>query len=588
MRQQLQTRSTATYHEWLERYDVLTSADRAAIAARVAVLPQRLISVVMPVYNPRERWLSAAIELVRHQLYPHWELCIADDASTAPHVARVLAEAARDPRVRVIRRTENGHIAEATNSALSLAQGEFVALMDHDDLLPEHALFEVAEELAAHPETDLIYTDEDQVDDSGRRFQPHFKTDWDPDLALGQNMVSHLGIYRRALLERLGGLRNGFDGSQDHELVLRFAEATTAARIRHIPSILYHWRQTGSGSFSEGAPQRCAAASRRAVAAHLSRTGAQDAHVAPNPLVPLWARVTRKVPEPAPTVSVIVHAGAGSAPLEQSMEALLRATRYPSIELILVTTGPGGADVNTEHLATEAGVQVLHDDGALTPSALTNKAAAAARGDVLLLLHRDIEVISPDWLEEMVSQALRPDVGAVGAKLLYRSGRVQHGGLLLGAGPEGVAASYEPLSPRQAAGYAGRLQLLREVSAVSSDCLAIRRTLFMEIGGLDCENLPERFSDVDLCLRLRERGFRVVWTPFAELQRPDPAAGGVEAGHHLQRTATSEASFMRERWGAALESDRFYSPNFSLHDGQYQLSAPRRRRPWRDVADAAS
>ena len=500
--QQLQNRP---YREWIEQYDTLTAADRAAIAARVPLLPPRLISVVMPVYNPREMWLSAAIESVRAQLYPHWELCIADDASTAPQVARVLASFASDPRVKIVRRGENGHIAEATNSALALARGEFVALMDHDDLLPEHALYMAAEELAAHPETDLIYTDEDQIDARGRRFQPHIKPDWDPDLALGQNMVSHLGIYRRSLLRALGGLRNGFDGSQDHDLVLRAAEATTAPRIRHIPMVLYHWRRTGQGSFSEGAPERCATASRRAIASHLARTGADDAAVEQNPNLPLWARVVRRLPHPAPTVSVILRAHDRVELLDRSATAILETSFYPAVELLVVDTGgaePAVLDL-LERLAQDPRVRVLRDHDPGNTAAVTNRAARSATGEVLLLLDPDVDPNGPGWLEELVSQALRPDVGAAGAKLLYPDGRVQHCGLLLGVGADGIAGSYEALAPRHAAGYAGRLQLLREVSAVSGDCLAVRRGVFNAVGGLDEHNLATAFGDVDFCLRLR-------------------------------------------------------------------------------------
>ncbi len=568
--QQLQGRP---YRDWVDKFDTLGQTDRNAIAARIATLPQRLISVVMPVYNPQERWLSAAIELVRGQLYPHWELCIADDASTEPHVARVLAQAARDPRVKIVRRAENGHISAATNSALPLASGDFVALMDHDDLLPDHALYMVAEEIHAHPDADLIYTDEDQVDGRGRRCQPHFKTDWDADLVLGQNMVSHLAVYRRTLLNQLDGLRGGLDGSQDHDLVLRASEATTPARIRHIPAILYHWRQTGQGSFSETAPERCAAASRRAIVGHLGRSVTASTAVEPNPTLPLWTRVVRHLPDPAPLVTVIVQASDRPDLLASVITRVLDATAYPALELLVVDAG--GAPATQEQLARlgqNPRVQVLRNENAESSAALINRAAAQARGEVLVLLDRDIEVTSPDWLDELVVQALRPDVGAVGAKLLDQAGRVRHGGLVLGVGPDGIAASYEPSATREAPGYAGRLQLLREVSAVSSACLAVRRTVFRQVGGLDAENLARHYHDVDFCLRLRAHGYRVLWTPYAELTHAEPDAPGGE-----------DAATMRARWGATLAADPFYNPNLSLRDGHYQLAAPRYHYPWRNA-----
>jgi GT2 family glycosyltransferase len=584
VRQQFAASSAITYRDWVARHDTLRDADRAAIAARVAALPDRRISVVMPVFNPREQWLREAIDSVRAQLYPNWELCIADDASTAPHVGRVLAEVADDPRVKIIRRAENGHISEATNSALALATGEFVALMDHDDLLPEHALYMAAEELATHPDADLIYTDEDQINGQGLRFQPHFKTDWDPDLVRGQNMVSHLGLYRRTLLLTLGGLRGGFDGSQDHDLVLRVAEATTASRIRHIPAVLYHWRQTGQGSFSEGAPQRCAAASRRAIAEHLARADDASGSVQTHKILPLWARVARALPDPPPPVGVILRHNGDPAILRRRADALLGLS-YPGLEVRILAEDPGcaafwGRDTDPRALWSRA-------PAGAPPGPYINAAAAQSGGSVLLLMDAAFGAGGRDWLEEMVAQATRPEVGAVGAKLLDADGRVLHAGLVLGAGPDRAAASYEPGAGREAPGYAGRLQLLREVSAVGLACLAARRDVFLDAGGLDTDTHATAFADVDFCLRLRARGYRVVWTPFAELWRGRAASQTAEAlaDHGAQRRRA--AAWLRARWGSVLDDDPFYNPNFALQEGTYQLAPPRRRRPWQDAQPLA-
>jgi hypothetical protein len=348
--------------------------------------------------------------------------------------------------------------------------------------------------------------------------------------------------------------------------------------------VLYHWRQTGLGSFSEGAPERCAAASRRAVAGHLARCGTRHADVAPNPHLPLWVRVVRGLPEPAPTVSVILRARDRFDLLERSAVGLLESAGYPAVELLIVAPA-GGAMADSEaltRLSATPRVRLLDAADSASPAAAINRAAASATGEVLLLLDADLDTAAPGWLEEMVSQALRPDVGAVGAKLLLADGRVQHCGLLLGTGPAGIADSYEALAPREAAGYAGRLQLLREVSAVSDACLAVRRTLFEAVGGLDPDHRAGRFADVDFCLRLRERGYRVLLTPFAELSRLARAP----AGESVPRPDDADAEHMKLRWGAALVSDPFYSPNFSLRDGHYQLAAPRRRRPWESPAEA--
>ena len=278
-------RAPQSYDRWVRDYDSLDDIDRAAIREHIAALQRpALISVVVPVYNTDQRYLHEMIESVRRQLYLYWELCIADDASTERHVEQVLDQfEALDSRIKVITRQTNGHVSAATNSALELASGEFVALLDHNDCLPEHALYEVAVELNAHPDADVVYSDSDVIDDAGRRSLPYFKTDWDPDLMLGNNMVNHLGVYRRSLVEAIGRLRVGFEGSQDYDLMLRAAAATTSSRIRHVPTVLYHWRREGSWrSFSDASLERCVDAARRAIREHLQQAGIR-ARVEPAP-----------------------------------------------------------------------------------------------------------------------------------------------------------------------------------------------------------------------------------------------------------------------------------------------------------------
>ena len=581
VQRRLAAAADAEYRAWIARHDTLTDADRAAIAARIAVLPLIKISVVMPVFNPREAWLRAAIASVRAQLWPHWELCIADDASTTPHVARVLAEAAADARVRIVRRAVNGHISAATNSALALASGEFVALLDHDDLLPEHALYRAAEEIAAHPDAELVYSDEDQIDAQGRRCQPAFKPDFDPDLLHARNFVSHLGVYRRSLLLSLGGLREGFEGSQDHDLVLRISERIALARIRHMPAVLYHWRQPGAASFSERWLARCAAASRRAVAEHFCRIGIA-VHVRPHPLVPAAVCVVRPLPTPPPLVSVIVPTRDRADLLSVCAEGVLRGTDYSPLELLVVDNGsvePATAAL-LARLAQDARVRVLRAGGKFNFSALCNRAVAEARGDIVVLLNNDVEVEKPGWLRELAVQALRPEVGAVGARLLYANGRVQHAGIVLGAGPDGIAAHAQAGAPREAPGPGAMLWLEREVGAVTAACLAVRRAAYLSVGGMDEKILPVAYGDVDLCLRLRAAGFSVVWTPFAELIHHESATRLADTDPARAARLQREAAFMRERWGTALADDPFYNANYSLTQ-LHRLGEPRRKPPWR-------
>jgi glycosyltransferase involved in cell wall biosynthesis len=556
----LAARADAEYRAWAAAHDTPAEADRAAIAARVALLPPLRISVVMPVFNPRAEHFRAAIASVRAQLWPHWELCIADDASTAPHVAQILAEIAGDPRISIVRREQNGHISAASNSALSVASGEFVALMDHDDLLPPHALYCIAEEVAKHPDAALIYSDEDQLDARGRRCEPAFKPDFDLDLLLARNLVSHLGVFRTALLRELGGLREGFEGSQDHDLALRVAAIVPPESIRHVPRVLYHWRQAGAASFSERELARCADASRRAVGDFLAATNTPG-EAAVHPLVPAAVRVLRPLPAP-PLASIIVPTRDRADLLARCAQGVLHGTDFPGVELLIVDNGSTEAATTTllAQLAEDSRVRVLRNEQEFNFAGLCNQAAEAARGEVFVLLNNDIEIVEKSWLRTMAAHAVRPDIGAVGAKLLYPDGRVQHAGIVLGAGPHGVAAHLGVGAQGDAPGPSGLLRLERQVGAVTAACLVLRRDAWRAVGGMDEKNLPVAYNDVDLCLRLRAAGLKILWTPFAELIHHESATRGPDDSGRLHRAA----AFMRARWGEALARDPFYSPNFSL------------------------
>jgi glycosyltransferase involved in cell wall biosynthesis len=577
--------SALSYAAWIEANDQLTPADRAAIAdhiGRMAAPP--LISVVMPVYAVEPRLLTAAIASVQAQLYPHWELCLADDASPGDSLWNLLTEAAaRDSRIKVIRRAENGHICAATNSALALARGDFVALMDHDDILAERALYEVAAELERRPDADIVYSDEDKIDEAGRRFGPYFKTGWNPELAMRQNMVSHLGVYRRSLVEAVGGLRVGFEGSQDWDLTLRVAEQTKPSRIRHIPWPLYHWRQGGAGSFSERQLARCAASARRAVEEHLARTG-RAAKVTFRSRGGAWLEVRPAVPDPRPSVTVIIPTRDRARLLARSVEGVLRQTRYPDLELIVVDNGsvePATAALFAR-LRADPRVLILDAPGPFNFSRLNNLAAAKARGEVLVLLNNDISMPDDEWLDALMAHAVRPSVGAVGARLLFPNGAVQHAGVILGVGSDvPVAAHLGYGQARRSAGYFDHLKMTRNVSAVTAACLAVRKSVYEEVGGFDEQNLAVAFNDVDFCLKLRDRGYDVIWTAQAELIHHESASRGVDAEGEAHARFQREVAIMRARWGPVLDDDPFYGPNFDRHATDYRLAERSRRpKPW--------
>jgi GT2 family glycosyltransferase/glycosyltransferase involved in cell wall biosynthesis len=569
---------TGTYAQWIDLYDRMNPARLLDYRERLAALPRRpLISILLPVYNVPERWLARALASVRGQLYENWELCIADDTSTAAHVRPLLEQAAReDARIKVVFRPANGHISAASNSALDLATGEFTALLDHDDELAPHALAEVALALAAQPRADLIYSDEDKIDEEGRRFAPYFKPDFLPDLFLGQNYLTHLAVYRTELMRRAGGFRAGYEGSQDWDLALRVIELTDPARIVHLPKILYHWRAiAGSTALTLDQKQYHIEAARKALADHLARTGRRAELVA----VPggHW-RVQPPLPPEPPLVSIIIPTRNGLEHLRRCVGSLRSKTTYPRYEIIIVDNGSDDpATLAWLREAAATGVRVLTWSHPFKYSAINNFAAREARGDLLALLNNDLEVITPGWLEEMAAQALRPEIGAVGAMLYYPDDRIQHAGAVLGIG--GVAGHAFKLFPRGTDGSFNRARLVQNYSAVTAACLVIRKELFNRVGGFDEKSLAVAFNDIDFCLKVRATGVRNLWTPFAEFYHHESATRGTEDTPEKQARFQREVETMLARWGDALRADPAYNPNLSLESEDFALAFPPRPAP---------
>ena len=570
-----------SYRNWVRLYDTLSDADRDAIVAEIRGWTKPpLVSVVMPVFNTPKRYLKTALASVVDQLYPNWELCVADDGSTAPHVAAVLAKyAARDARIKIVSRPKNGGISQATNSAVDLATGEFIAFLDHDDVLPAHALYMVAREIARDPDLAVIYSDEDKISRWGRRYDPHFKSDWNPDLFLGQNMICHLGVYRTSLVREVGGLRPEFDGSQDYDLALRIIGRIEPRRIRHIPYILYHWRAAaGSAARSAGAKPHALEAARRAVADHLRRRGI-PANAAISPGTPFLQ--LRYELDCEPLVSIIIPTKDRQDLLSRCVSGILERTRYQNLELLIVDnrSEERATHVFFDEIATDPRVRVLHYDEPFNFSLINNWAASQAAGEILLFLNNDTEVIGSDWLRHLVANACRVEVGAVGAKLIYPNGRVQHAGVILGIG--GVAGHVHLGRQRDDPGYFSRAVLQQNLSAVTAACLAMRREVFDEIGGFNGD-LRVAFNDVDLCLRIRQRGYLIVWTPLAELYHHESASRGSDLLSARHQEFVQEVEYMRMNWDHVLDHDPYFNPNLSLRDLSISLAFPPAiENPWR-------
>jgi len=563
------------YVEWVRRYDTPTDDTRTTMRACIDAFVHRpLLSVVMPTYNPKPEWLSDAIESVRKQIYPHWELCIADDASTDKVIRPILERYAReDTRIKVVFREQNGHISAASNSALELVTGEWVALLDHDDLLAEQALFWVADSINQNPDVRLIYSDEDKIDEAGGRFDPYFKCDWNVDLFYSQNMFSHLGVYHTALLRQIGGFRLGFEGAQDYDLALRCIERVEPKQIHHIPGALYHWRvHAKSTSQSADVKPYAMLAGERALNEHFQRQTVN----ATVEFIGHGYRVRYALPDTLPLVSLIIPTRNGLHLIRQCVESVFKKTTYPNYEILIVDNGsddPATLQYFNE-LQSDSRVRVVRDDRPFNYSALNNAAVKLARGEVVGLLNNDLEVISPEWLSEMVSKALQPDVGAVGARLWYPNEILQHGGAILGLG--GVASHSHKHLPRHQHGYFGRASLIQGLSAVTAACLVIRKAIYEEVGGLNETDLQVAFNDVDFCLRIRKAGYRNIWTPYAELYHHESATRGSEDTPEKQARFTKEVAYMKQRWDDQLLNDPAYSPNLTLYYEDYSLAWPPR------------
>lgn len=562
-------RNQASYPNWLARNEVL---DIEAMTQEIATFHyQPKISIAMPVYNVEEKWLRLCIDSILNQVYTNWELCMADDASTDPNVKKILTEYQQlDERIRVVFREQNGHISEATNSALAIATGEFVALLDNDDELAINAFYEVVKVLNENPELDLIYSDEDKIDMDGNRSDPAFKPDWSPDLLLGTNYISHLGVYRRSILEEIGGFRKGYEGSQDYDLVLRFTEKTTKERITHIPKVLYYWRMLPtSTAVDQGSKGYAFEAGLRAVQDALVRRGINGhaTHGAANGLYDVYYDI-----ESEKLVSIIIPTKNGYKDVQRCVSSIIEKTTYQNYEIIMADNG--STDPKMHELYAEFEQQlpgrffVESIDIPFNFSTINNRAAKKAHGEYLLFLNNDTEVITENWLTLMVSFAQQERIGCVGAKLLYPNNTVQHAGVILGLG--GVAGHGHYGYPHGDLGYFGRLAINVNYSAVTAACLLMKKADFDAVGGFE-EAFTIAFNDVDLCLKVQALGRDNVWLHEAELYHFESQTRGYDDKGKKKKRFEQEKVMMEEKWGPLIENDPFYNPNLTRDIPNFSL-----------------
>jgi glycosyltransferase involved in cell wall biosynthesis len=565
------------YFAWTLAYRLENEHVRNHLKRRISLIdPQPLLSIVMASYNPDHGFLREAIESVLGQYYENFELLIADDCSPDAQIRTIVEEyAAQDSRVRLIARETNGGISAATNSAISQARGDWLVFMDHDDTIVAHALLHVALAIQEHPQATLIYSDEDKINEANEPFTPYFKSDFDPLLLLGQNYVSHLTTVRRDIVSELGGLRSEFDGSQDWDLVLRVSEQVARSSIIHIPHVLYHWRShSGSTSLATEAKPWAVDAGRRAVADALARRGVKgDVRRVPGSG---FNRVVYALPDTPPKVSVLIPTRDGKY-LGDCLQSLLDKTTYPNFEVVVIDNGSVKPFTQAMFHVLSDKIKVVRDDSPFNYSALHNRAVPECSGEVLLLLNDDTEIIDGEWMSHMIAQLLQPGVGAVGAKLLYPDGRIQHAGVLLG--PQGLAAHVGQFRAANDFGYFGRTQLASEYQAVTAACLAVHRHIWEAVGGLD-ENLKVAFNDIDFCLRVQAAGHKVTYTPLAQLLHYESVSRGSDQDGEKYIRFINEVLTVRDRWGLEIARDPYYNPNLSLNHGLFQLAYPPRTSPW--------
>lgn len=530
------------YEAWWDAHPLEERA-QAALRRHAAQLPyQPLVSIVMPVYDTDPEVLRAAVESVLSQTYPMWELCAVDDASTSAATRAALDElATSDDRMRVQRLEVNQGIAGASNAAIEMAKGTFIALLDHDDSLSPEALFEVVTLLNEEPDLDFLYSDEDKIDLDDRRTMPFFKPSWSPHLHLGVNYVTHFAVYRKSLVGALGGFRSGFDGSQDYDLSLRATERTR--RVGHIAKPIYTWRMVpGSAAVTHDAKPYAIDAAHRALTDALDRRGI--AGRVERGLVPGTWRPRFDVARP-PLVSILIPTRNGHALLERCINSIVQRTTYRHFEIVIVDNGSD--DPETLSYLRSLDARVVLYPYRFNYARQMNLAVTVADGEQVLFLNNDIEVVTPGWLDSMVELAQQDDVGAVGARLLFPNGRPQHEGVFIGFG--GGSAGNVDFGD-----YFGLGRMIRDATAVTAACMLMRVEAFHAVGGFD-ERLRVAFNDVDLCLRLRQRGYQVVYTPYAELYHAESASRG-------KLHPTEDEAFFVRRWGSpGAFRDPFYNPN---------------------------
>jgi GT2 family glycosyltransferase len=529
-----------------------------------------MISIITPVYNVEAKWLQKCINSVTGQYYGNWELCLYDDCSTNTETLTLLNNLVnKNSKIKIQFGKQNLHISLASNQALQMATGEYVCFLDHDDELAPHALFEVVKQINQTPNVDYIYSDEDKLDHEGNRCDPYFKPNWNREFFLANNYTCHLSVYKRDLINQIGGFRQGFEGSQDYDLTLRYLDIANS--VQHISKILYHWRKIPQSTAEKLSAKNYADDSGlKALQDYFKKKNAQISVIPAH--VPATYRVQRKA-NPSNMVSIIVPFQDKIGLLKKCIDSIINKTTYPNYEIIGISNNSlceETAQLMQDYNDKFQNIRFLQYNVPFNFARINNFAAKFAQGNQLLFLNNDTEVINPDWLETLIEQSQRQNIGAVGTKLLYTDDTIQHAGVIIGLG--GIAEHSHKFIHNNEYGYFNTPHLHQFVSAVTGACLMIKKSVFDELGGFDEKNLPISYNDVDLCLRAIEKGYKNLYNPYAVLYHHESASRGKKMDLEQKIQLKKESDYMLKRHEKLfLKGDYYYNKNLSLNKSDYSI-----------------
>lgn len=554
------------YGGWI-RYNELSDADlKLQAKKKFDYMPK--ISIIVPMYNTKEKFLKELVKSVTGQSYSNWELCLADGS---PEENEAYKKYLKDERIKYKFLGGNKGIAGNSNAAIEMATGDYLALLDHDDTLSEYALYFVVEAINKHRDGEFFYSDEDKMDENGNRYDAYFKQDFAPDTLRAQNYICHLSVFRKDLMEKLNGFKPDYDGAQDYDIFLRMSEIVEPKNIIHIPRILYHWRvhKESTAKLNSNAKNYAFVAGKKAIEDHLSRMNLKGT-VSEGCIEGIYRTDYEVIGNPK--VSIVIPNKDGHDILKVCIDSLLEKTTYSNYEIVVVENNSTSEEIFEYYKEIEKNDKVkvvYYPEKGFNYSAIINFGVRASSGEYIVQLNNDTELITPNWLELMLGFCQRKDVGGVGVKLYFPDETIQHAGIIVGVG--GIAGNRFKSIPKDGHGYFANESMIQNLSAVTAACIMNPKAIYEEIGYMN-EKLAVAFNDVDFCLKIREKGYLIVYNPYVEFWHYESKSRGQENTPEKIRRFQGEMQTFEERWGDILYyGDPYYNINLSLDTEVYHM-----------------